>query len=146
MSAHATSSIIESLPNRPTSADISNGQIWAGRIISGTAVLFFLFDAVLKLLKPVEVVRATVEMGYKEHVIVPLGITLLVCTLLYIFPRTAFLGAILLTGYLGGAVASNVAKQKPLFNLIFPIVFGVMAWGGLWLRDRRLRRLIPLAD
>ena len=106
--------------------------------------MFFLFDAVSKLFKPVQVVEATVGLGYKETVIIPLGVTLLVCTLLYVIPRTSVLGVILLTGYLGGAVASNVRAQTPLFNLLFPILFAVIAWGGIWLRNTCLRSLIPL--
>jgi DoxX-like family len=98
----------------------------------------------MKLFKPVFVVQATVKLGYPESTIVGIGIALLVCTLLYAIPRTAVLGAVLLTGYLGGAVASNVRVGAPLFNVAFPIVFATLVWGSLWLRDRRLEQLLPL--
>ncbi len=124
---------------------ISNGRLWAGRILSGLAALFFILDGVMKLFKPPSVVQATtLRLGYPEGVIVGIGLVLLACTAVYLVPRTAILGAILLTGYLGGAVASNVRAQTDLFNVVFPIVFGVLAWGGLWLRDRRVRELLPL--
>jgi hypothetical protein len=104
-------------------------------------------DGVMKLIKPVPVVEATVRLGYPESVIQSLGIVLLVCTILYAIPRTSILGAILLTGYLGGAVAANVRVGNPLFsNTLFPVYVALLVWGGLYLRDRRLRRLIPAPD
>ena len=127
-----------------TNASISNKQLWTGRILSGLPAAFMLFDGGMKLFKPAPVVKATLQLGYAESVIVGLGIVLLASTLLYLIPRTAPLGAILLTGYLGGAVASNVRAGQPLFNIVFPIVFGALLWGGLWLRDQRLRVLLPL--
>jgi hypothetical protein len=105
--------------------------------------LFLLVDAIMKLVKPGFVVEATVELGYPESVIVPLGIVLLVCSLLYLIPQTAVLGAILLTGYLGGAVATHVRMGEGPFSVLFPVVFGALLWGGLYLRDERLRSLIP---
>jgi len=101
-------------------------------------------DGVMKLFKPDFVVKATVDLGYPENVIVPIGLVLTVCTLLYAFPRTAILGAILLTGYLGGAVATHVRVSGGLFPVTFPIILGVLIWGGLWLRDDRVGVLIPL--
>jgi hypothetical protein len=101
-------------------------------------------DGVMKLFKPAVVVEGTVKLGYQETVIVPLGIVLLTCTVLYIIPRTSILGAILLTGYLGGAVATHVRVGEALFSISFPIILGVLIWGGLWLRDYRLRALVPL--
>jgi hypothetical protein len=89
-------------------------------------------------------VEGTVKLGYPVSVILGLGIVLLASTLLYIIPRTAVLGAILLTGYLGGAVASNVRVQGGWFAILFPVFFGALIWGGLYLRDARLRALIPL--
>jgi hypothetical protein len=106
--------------------------------------LFLLVDAVMKLVKPEPVVKATVELGYSEAVIVPLGIVLLVCTILYLIPQTAVLGAILLTGYLGGAVDTHVHAGHGAFEILFPVVFGALLWGGLVLRDDRLRTLLPL--
>jgi hypothetical protein len=120
---------------------IDKRTLWAGRIISALPVLFLLLDAIMKLVKPPFVVEATVQLGYPESVIVGIGIVLLACTVLYLIPRTAVLGAILLTGYLGGAVATHVRVGGPVFNIIFPVILGAMVWGGLYLRDERVRRL-----
>jgi DoxX-like family len=126
-------------------ATVSKGSLWAGHILSILSILFFLMDAVMKLLKPAFVVDATVKLGYQEDVIQGLGIALLICTILYAIPVTSVLGAILLTGYLGGAVASNLRVGSPLFsNVLFPVYFALVLWGGLYLRDKRLRALIPL--
>lgn len=126
-------------------ASNSKKMIWAGRILSGLPALFLLADSVGKFLKPAAVVEGTVGLGYPESVILPLGIVLLVCTALYVIPRTSVLGAILLTGYLGGAIATHVRVGNPLFtHTLFPVYFAVMIWGGLYLRDDRLRALIPL--
>jgi DoxX-like family len=126
-------------------APVSKGSLWTGRIMSILSILFFLMDAVMKLLKPTFVVDATVKLGYQEGVIQGLGIALLMCTIFYAIPGTSVLGAILLTGYLGGAVASNVRVGNPLFsNVLFPVYFAFVLWGGLYLRDKRLRALIPL--
>ncbi len=121
---------------------ISKMQLWVGRIISTLAALFFLVDGVMKLLKPPVVVKATLQLGYAESTIVGIGATLLVCTLLYIVPRTSTIGAMLLTGYLGGAVASNVRAGMPPFNVVFPMIIAGLAWGGLWFRDLRVRNLL----
>jgi len=118
---------------------ISKTQLWAGRILSGFAALFLLWDGVMKLVKPAIVVKATRELGYPESEIVGIGLVLLVCTLLYLFPRTSVLGAIFLTGYLGGAIASQVRVQASWFNVVFAFVFACLVWGGLWLRDVRVR-------
>jgi len=132
----------------PTPVDIRgahNGQVtssiqlWAGRIMSGLAALFLLWDGVMKLLKPAVVVKATRDLGYPESDIVGIGLVLLACTLLYLFPRTSILGAILLTGYLGGAIASQVRAEASWFNVVFAFVFACLVWGGLWLRDVRVR-------
>src|SRR5882762_2137664 len=123
-------------------ANIQNGPVskkmlWAGRIIGGLPALFLLFDGVMKLVKPAPVVEATVRLGFPESVILGLGIVLLACTVLYLIPRTSILGAILLTGYLGGAVATHVRVGEGLFPVSFPIIMGVLLWGGQWLRDQR---------
>jgi DoxX-like family len=123
---------------------ISKSSLWAGRIISALPALFLLLDGVMKLVKPAPVVEATVHLGYPESVIVGLGIVVLACTVLYLIPRTSILGAILLTGYLGGAVATHVRVGEGLFPIVFPVIFGVVLWLGLYLRDDRLRALIPL--
>lgn len=125
-------------------APVSKKMLWTGRIIGALPALFLLLDGVMKLVKPAPVVEATVRLGYPESVILGLGIVLIACTVLYLVPRTAILGAILLTGYLGGAVATHVRVGEGPFPVLFPVIFGVMIWGGLWLRDERLRALIPL--
>jgi len=126
-------------------AAVSKKALWAGRIISALPILFLLMDGVMKLVRPVVVVETTVKLGYPAAVILPLGIVLLVCTILYAVPRTSVLGAILLTGYLGGAVASHVRVGDPLLtHVLFPVYLAVLIWGGLWLRDERVRSLIPL--
>ena len=122
----------------------SRGALWAGRVVSAVPALFLLLDGVMKLAKPAPVVEGTIALGYPEGVIVGLGVVLLVSTALYLFPRTAVLGAILLTGYLGGAVASHVRVGSPLFtHLLFPTYLGTLLWLGLYLRDSRLRALLP---
>ena len=125
-------------------APTSKKMLWTGRIISALPVLFLLMDGVMKLFKPRVVVEATVQLGYPESVIVGLGIVLITCTVLYIIPPTSVLGAILLTGYLGGAVATHVRVGEGLFPVLFPVIVGVLIWGGLYLRDERVRTLIPL--
>jgi hypothetical protein len=128
-----------------TAASRSKTLIWAGRISTGLTVLFMLFDGISKLVMEHHVVEATTKIGYPQEVIRPLGIVLLVCTILYAIPRTAVFGAILLTGYLGGAVASKVRMEDPIFSsILFGVYFGILAWVGLYLRDERLRSLIPL--
>ena len=120
-------------------------QPWVGYVISALPILFLLLDGVLKLIKPAPVVQATTELGYPEGVIVSLGIVLLICVVLYLIPRTSVLGAILLTGYLGGAVATHVRVNGSLFAVLFPVILGALVWGGLYLREGRLRELIPLS-
>jgi hypothetical protein len=120
-----------------------SGTPWAGRALSALPALFLLVDAVMKLVKPALVVKATVDLGYPDGVIVPLGLVLLACTVLYLIPRTAVLGAILLTGYLGGAVATHVRVGDGAFPLAFPVVLGMLLWAGLYFRDARLRSLLP---
>ena len=124
---------------------VSRGRIWTGRIIAGLIVAFMLLDAAMKFLKPAAVTAAFVRTGWPIDLAVTLGALLLGSTILYVIPRTAILGAILLTGYLGGAVAANLRLHNPLFsNTLFPVYFGVLVWASLWLRDPRLRTLIPL--
>jgi hypothetical protein len=122
---------------------VSPAAFWTGWILSLLPGLFLLADAAMKFVKPEQVVTTTVEMGYPESAITPLGFILLACTLLYLFPRTAILGAVLLTGYLGGAVATHVRHQDPAWMILFPVIFGALLWGGLVLREPRLRALVP---
>lgn len=113
-------------------------------MISALVVLFMLFDSVIKPMKLPPAVEGTIRLGYPVNVVLPLGIVLFVCTVLYVIPRTSILGAILLRGYLGGAVASNVRVGNLLFGyVLFPVCVGVLLWLGLFLRDVRLRALIP---
>ncbi len=113
--------------------------------MTGLMILFLLFDGLSKLMLEQHVVEATTKIGYPLDSIRPIGIICLICTVLYAIPRTAILGAILLTGYLGGAIASKVRIEDPLFSsVLFGAYFGVLIWGGLYLRDERLRSLIPL--
>lgn len=106
-------------------------------------MMFLLVDGAMKLWKPAVVLEATQQLGYPESEIAGIGALLLICTLLSTFPRTSILGAILLTGYLGGAVASQVRVGNGWFNIVFPVLIGALAWTGLWLRDERLRTLLP---
>lgn len=116
----------------------------AGYILSALPALFLFLDAVMKIIKPAPVVEATVQLGYPESSIAPIGAVLLISTVLYLIPRTSVLGAILLTGYLGGAVATHVRVGGELFPILFPAIIGALLWGGLYLRDKRLRALLPL--
>jgi hypothetical protein len=112
--------------------------------MSGLTVLFMLFDGATKVGMERHVVAATTQIGYAPDLIRPLGIICLCCTILYAVPRTAILGAILLTGYLGGAVASKLRIEDPLLgSVLFGVYFGLLLWGGLFFRDGRLRALIP---
>jgi hypothetical protein len=123
---------------------VPNATLWIGRIMSAVPTLFLLVDGIMKLVQPAVVVETTVQLGYPESVITGLGIVLLLCTALYTIPQTAVLGAILLTGYLGGAVATHVRVGGDLFPVVFPVIVGALLWGGLVLRNPRLRALIPL--
>lgn len=123
---------------------VSKGRLWAGRILGGLPALFVLVDAIMKLFKPPIVVDATVKLGYPESVIIGIGVVLLASAILYLIPQTSILGAILLTGYLGGAVATHVRVGEGWFSILFPVILGVLLWAGLWLRDDRLQKLIPL--
>ncbi len=124
-----------------TKSGASKYMIWAGYVMSALPVLMLLFSAAMKFARPAPVVEGFAHLGYPESLALPLGLIELTCTILYVFPRTAVLGAILLTGYLGGAVATHVRIGEPF---IMPAVLGVLVWGGLFLRDPRIRALIPL--
>jgi len=125
--------------------DLSRRSIVTGRVLSTLAVLFLLFDAVGKLMRPVQVIEGTTQLGWPASVILPLGILQAVLVILYVVPRTAVFGAILWTGYLGGAVSTHVRIGNPLFShILFPTYVAALLWLGLWLRDRRLRALLPL--
>lgn len=123
----------------------SKGRIVAAWVISGLVGAFCLLDAVMKFLKPQAVAVAFARTGWSLHLSVTLGVILLTCTMLYMIPRTAVLGAILPRGYLGGAVATNLRSENPLFsNTLFSVYIGILLWIGLWLRESRLRLVFPL--
>ncbi|MEY2902373.1 MAG: hypothetical protein RLY89_1479 [Bacteroidota bacterium] len=126
----------------------NKNQIITGWIISGFVILFMLFDAVIKFLKPAEVIKTTVnELGYAEHHILIHGILALTATLLYAIPRTSILGAIILTGHFGGAIASHLRVDNPIFShTLFPVYVGILMWLGLWLRNKRFRNIFPLTN
>src|ERR1700750_67673 len=144
MSSQAMSSQV--MPPMADTAPVSKPALWLGRVLSGFVILFLLFDGAIKLV-PWPVVTETMDrMGYgsSETLARSLGVITIVCTVLYSIPPTSILGAILPTGYLGGAMASHVRIDSPLFShTLFGLYIGLMAWGGLWLRDQNLRTLIP---
>jgi hypothetical protein len=115
---------------------------WTGRILSGIVIAFMTFDGIIHLLKPAPVVDAFAQLGYPLRVSIGLGVLELICTLLYAIPRTSFAGALLLTGYLGGAIATQLRVEAGWFPTLFPIVIGALLWGGLALRDTRVRGLL----
>jgi DoxX-like family len=126
----------------------STAMTWSGRLLSGLAIVFFVMDATMKFIQPQFVIDATRGIGWPADSVTlgVLGFLLLASTVLYVIPRTATLGAILLTGYLGGAVASHARLGDPLFTHdLFGVYLGLLVWGGLWLRDPRIRALIPLS-
>ncbi|MER9104832.1 DoxX family protein [Mesorhizobium sp. M0011] len=129
-------------------APVSPGALWTGRVLSGVIVLFMIFDGVIKL-PPLDVVTQTmVPLGWPADANVArmLGVIGLISTALYALPRTAVLGAILLTAYMGGAIATNVRVDNPLFShILFGVYLGIILWGGLYLRDARVRALIPFS-
>jgi hypothetical protein len=123
-------------------APASTTMLWAGRILGGLVILFMLFDGVIKVMNLPAAVEGTVRVGYPARLVVTIGVVALACTILYAVPRTSILGAILLTGYLGGATATQVRMEDPWF--LFPVAIGGLVWAAIFLRDNRLRTLIPL--
>ncbi len=125
-------------------ASESRKMIWTGRVLTGLVALFLLFDGITKVMKVPPLLKASAELGFPVAQIVFIGALLILCTILYLIPATSILGAILLTGYLGGATVTNLRVGHPLFETLFPVIFGVLTWGGIFFRDERLRSLIPL--
>lgn len=124
---------------------ISTKTVWTGRIMSALLVLFLLFDSIIKFTNIPGVLEAFTRLGYPARLAPVIGTLELILVILYVIPRTSVLGAILLTGHLGGAIASHVRVGEPLFShVLFPIYVGLLLWGGLYLRDERVRALIPL--
>ena len=132
-------------PVRPVPVPPRRKAIWGGRVASALAVLFLAFDATIKVLELPVAVEGTTQLGYPATVIFGLGLVQVACLVVYLIPRTAVLGAVLWTGYLGGAIATHVRVGNPLFShVLFPIYVALLLWGGLWLRDARLRSLLPV--
>jgi hypothetical protein len=124
---------------------VSKKKLWVSRILIAVPVLFMLIDGITKLMMIPPVMEASKRLGFQPNIIPVIGIILLVCTILYLIPRTSILGAVLLTGYLGGAVVTNLRIESPLFsNTLFPVYFGILIWGGLYLKDSRLSIIFPL--
>ena len=124
----------------PQPAPLSKKAIWSGRIMSGLPVLLLVFSATLKFLRPAFMLQTFAHLGIPERLAFPLGVLELTCTIIYLIPRTSVLGAILLTGYLGGAVLTHLRVGEPIF---MPLIAGVLVWGGLFLLESRVRALIP---
>jgi len=116
--------------------------LWTGRILTGLAVAFLAFDLTIKLLQLPAAEQATTQLGFPHGTLFALGVTQLVCLILYLVPRTAVVGAVLWTGYLGGAIATHLRTGGPAFNLVFPLIVAALLWGGLYLRDGRARAVI----
>ena len=126
---------------------VSRTALWSGRALSAFAILFLAFDAAMKVLQLTPAVEGTTQLGYPASVILPLGLVQLVCLALYVVPRTSVLGALLWTGYLGGAIATHVRVGSPLFtHILFPTYVAALLWSGLLLRDAGLRAFIPWRD
>ena len=124
-------------------APVSKGKLWTGRILSGIAILFLLFDSVIHLMVIAPVVDSFSQLGVPISLSITIGIIELICLTTHVIPRSSVLGAILQTGYLGGAVAIQLRIGAPLFSTaLFPIYIGILVWGGLYLRDERLRVLL----
>lgn len=138
--------------NQPVASDPSSGSAksaakgltWTGRILSALSVLFMLFDAFGKFTTPGPVLEACARLGIPTSEIFGIGVLLAVSTIIYAIPRTAVLGAVLLTAYLGGAVAIQMRAGSPTLETVFPVAFGVVIWAGIYLRDCALRRVFPI--
>ncbi|MFY0758293.1 DoxX family protein [Metabacillus dongyingensis] len=123
---------------------VSKGRLLTAWVMSGLVILFMLFDSIMKFVKPAQVVEGTLSLGFEEHHIFIIGLLGLLSTILYLVPRTSLLGAVLLTGYFGGVIATHLRLDAPLFShTLFPVYLAVIAWGGLWLRDETVRSLFP---
>ena len=126
-----------------TTTTTSRKALWTGRIMTGLVAAFLAFDGIIKLVKIQPVIEGAQQLGYPPSTIVTMGLCLLGSLIVYLVPRTALIGAVLLTGYLGGAIATQVRVENPLFShTLFPIYVAALIWGGLYLRDRRVRALL----
>ena len=154
-SLHVPSSESAPIPSAASAQHSAKGRagrrvgrgVWVGRVLSTFALLFLMVDAVVKVISSADALKGTGDLGFPLSVVIPLGLLELALCVLYLVPRTAILGAVLWTGYLGGAVAAQVRVGNPLFShLLFPVYVAALLWGGLWLRDRRTRALLASRD
>ncbi len=126
-------------------APVSRRRFWTGHVLSAFALFFLISGGITKVLQLPVAVEGTIQLGYPGDSLITLGVLELACVLLYLIPRTSLLGAIITTGYLGGAIATHVRIENPLFtHILFPVYLGLLIWGGLYLRDGRLRSLAAL--
>lgn len=124
-------------------SSLSKGRLWTSRIMGGLVILFMLFDGIFKFIPNEEALKGTTDLGYQSHHLPVLGVLGLISVLLYAYRRTELIGAILLTGYFGGAVATHVRVDNPLFShILFPVYLAILAWGALWLKRAKLRQLL----
>jgi hypothetical protein len=131
----------------PITTSRSKAALWPGRILSGVAILFLPFDCSSKLLRLPMAAESTAQLGYPAELALTIGIIEFVCLIVYVIPAASILGAVLFTGYLGGAIATHLRIGSPLFtHILFPIYIAALIWGGLYLRDGRVRKLVPLRD
>lgn len=142
--AHSSSEPHMTTENTAAPGTPSKAQLWTGRVLSGIGVLFLAMDSMMKVLRAAPALEGTAQLGYPASTVQPIGILGLVCLIAYLVPQTAVLGAVLWTGYLGGAIATHVRMGGPLFAEIFPVIVAGFLWVGLWLREPRLRALLPL--
>lgn len=132
------------MDERRAAASSAKWQIWTGRVLTVLSVLFLLLDAAGKFMMPPRVIQACERLGFPINLSPTLGVLLTLSTLLYAIPRTAVLGAVLLTGYLGGAIAIHMRAGSTTFETVFPAILGVLIWAGIYLRDCRLRNIFPM--
>lgn len=124
---------------------ISKSRLWTARVMSGLVIIFMLFDGITKLLKLTVSLEGTLDMGFAEHHVATIGFLALLSTILYALPQTSVLGAVLLTGFFGGVIASHIRLDNPLFShTLFPVYFAILTWGGIYLRDERLKNIFPI--
>ena len=132
---------METTITKPVTPSISKGRLWTGRVIFYILMLFLLFDAITKIIRERHTIEASGKIGWPVETLQPLGVVLLICTILYAIPRTAVLGAVLLTAWLGGATAENLRTGFPIW---FSVIFGILVWLSLWLRDEHLNTHLPV--
>ena len=130
------------MTDQANQSNISKGRLWTSYILQAIVVLMFLMGAANNILQTEQAISGATALGYPESSVLYLGIILLTATLLYMIPRTSIIGAILLTGWLGGAVATHVIHEDPVFNILLPVIFGIVVWLSLWLRNKKLQELL----